>query len=191
MKKSVSKLLSVMCGLTTLFTMPNMNSASAEVYWSREGASTAFSRTYNCNYDLSNRASIEWFIGTVISKLDDFLLTHLNKTLYDLRTGIIRNITEHTINLTIRDRKLRFIQSLVIVLEVTARKDNESSEFVRKWLHNFEEIITSVTVAVDDSENGIGEGIPPISKGLIISAIEREDFGSMTESDLDLIRSAF
>lgn len=186
MKKGIAKFLSVVCSVAALSTMISINSASA-AYWSEEEASTVFSQIYNYNYDLSNKASIEWFIGTVIFKLNNFLRVHFGKSLHDFRTEIIENITNYDINVTIRDRRLKFIQSLEYVLKGIADTSNESSEFVHKWLYNFGEVISHMSVVVDDSENGMGEDVPPTSEELITSAIEREDFGSMDESTLEQI----
>lgn len=185
MKKGISKFLSIMYGVTVLSGMLSMNSASA-VYWSEEEASTIFPQVCNCNYDLSNKTSVEWFIGTVTFKLNNFLKTHLGKNLYDFRTEIIENITNYEINETIRDRRLRFIQPLEYILKRIADNSKESPEFVHKWLYNFGEVISYMSVVVDDLENGFGVYVPT-SEELIISAIEREDFGSMDESTLEQI----
>ena len=120
MKKGISKFLSIMYGVTVLSGMLSMNSASA-VYWSEEEASIIFPQVCNCNYDLSNKASVEWFIGTVTFKLNNFLKTHLGKNLYDFRTEIIENITNYEINETIRDRRIKVYSALRIHFKKNCR----------------------------------------------------------------------
>lgn len=140
MKKGISKVLSVMCGIASLSGMFGMNSAGAAKLTGQQ-VSTGFSAMCSRPYDPSGNISddgininIEKFIAKIIYKLDSFLSGCSGQTLQDLSSDITRGIMNcmgDTDMSDITDPGLYYLNILVAGLQMVSEgipfNDNEPS----------------------------------------------------------------
>ena len=180
MKKGISKFLSIVLSAAMVSPMVGMNPANAmvssedaagststtkpasevirleRVIWSEEESLKIFNEFcgYACNLlimDANGKFIIENCISVAISKLNNFLKENSCPTLQDLRSEIIDKMVAHTFhNACVLDTKLRFLDSLMIILEeLIFEKSFSLSEDINNSLRGFCCYIQSMVIFIN------------------------------------------